>query len=181
MEIFPAGIEGLFFLSPRRFGDDRGFFFEAWRQDVFDRLTGQEIVFRQDNVSLSRRGVLRGLHFQREPQAQGKLVSVLSGKIFDVAVDLRPGSSTLGRHVAAELSSDDQRMLWIPEGFAHGFLVLSETALVHYKATRPYAPESEAAIRWNDPDLAIPWPLDGGQPIVSAKDAAAPFFSGLST
>jgi dTDP-4-dehydrorhamnose 3,5-epimerase len=179
MESFPVSIEGLLLLAPRKFEDDRGYFFEAWRQDVFDKLAGREIVFRQDNVSFSRRGVLRGLHFQREPQTQGKLVSVPEGRIFDVAVDLRPGSRTFGRHMAAVLSSEDHRMLWIPEGFAHGFLVLSATALVHYKTTRPYAPQCEAAIRWNDPALAISWPLGGGEPLVSAKDASAPFFSEL--
>jgi len=180
MEIIATGIEGVLLLAPRKFEDDRGFFFEAWRQDTFDELVGRNVGFVQDNVSFSGRGVLRGLHFQREPQAQGKLVSVPAGKIFDVAVDLRPGSRTFGRHVTAELSADDHRMLWIPEGFAHGFLVLSETAIVNYKTTRPYAPGLEGAIRWNDPDLAIPWATEGRHPLVSSKDAAAPFFSEIS-
>ena len=174
MEINSLGIEGLLLLSPRKFEDERGFFFEAWRKDAFDRLIGRSIDFVQDNVSFSRCGVLRGLHFQREPHAQGKLVSVSSGRIFDVAVDLRRGSPTFGRHAAVELSSQDSRMLWVPEGFAHGFLVLSDEATVHYKTTRPYAPEHEGAVRWNDPELAIEWPLDGKKPIISPKDAAAP-------
>jgi dTDP-4-dehydrorhamnose 3,5-epimerase len=180
MESFPVSIEGLLLLAPRKFEDDRGYFFEAWRQDVFDKLAGREIVFRQDNVSFSRRGVLRGLHYQRAPQAQGKLVSVSSGKIFDVAVDLRTDSPSFGRHVALELSAEDQRMLWIPEGFAHGFLVLSQTAMVHYKTTRPYAPDLEGAIRWNDPDLAIPWPMGSAKPLLSPKDEAAPLFKEAS-
>ena len=177
MEVSPSGLGELLILSPQKFEDERGFFFEAWRQEAFDKLVGRNVVFVQENVSFSRRGVLRGLHFQRDPHAQGKLVSVPSGTIFDVAVDLRSGSRTFGRHFATELSSGHHRMLWIPEGFAHGFLVLSETAVVHYKTTRPYAPDCEGGIRWNDPDLAISWPLEGGQPLVSAKDAAAPLFA----
>ena len=173
MEVTSLGMEGLLLLSPRKFEDERGFFFEAWRKDAFDRLIGRSIDFVQDNVSFSRGGVLRGLHFQREPAAQGKLVSVSSGRIFDVAVDLRLGSLTFGQHAAVELSSQDNRKLWVPEGFAHGFLVLSEEATVHYKTTHPYAPEHEGAVRWDDPDLAIEWPLSGVKPIISPKDRMA--------
>ncbi len=180
MELQTLGLEGPILCQPAKFEDERGFFFEAWRQEVFDALVGRRVVFTQDNVSFSRRGVLRGLHLQREPQAQGKLVSVSSGKIFDVAVDLRTDSPNLGRHISVELSAEDQRMLWIPEGFAHGFLVLSESAMVHYKTTRPYAPDLESTIRWDDPDLAVPWPLGSAKPLLSPKDATAPFFKEAS-
>jgi len=177
MKAFPVGIEGLLLFAVRKFADARGYFFESWSQENFDRLAGRKVGFCQDNVSRSQKDVLRGLHFQREPSAQGKLVSVLSGRIFDVAVDLRPGSPTFAQHYAVELHSEDNTMLWIPEGFAHGFLVMSETALVHYKVTKPYSPRHEGSIRWDDPSLAIPWPLEGRSPVVSDKDGQAPLLA----
>jgi len=175
----PTNLPEVLLITPECFSDKRGHFFEAWRKDAFDRLIGRSVIFEQDNVSFSRRGVLRGLHFQRAPHAQGKLVSVSSGRIFDVAVDLRRGSATFGRHAVVELSSQNNGTLWVPEGFAHGFLVLSDEATVNYKTTCPYAPEYEGAIRWNDPDLAIPWPLENGWPIVSPKDNKAAFLADI--
>jgi len=179
MEAAPAAIDGLLLFTLRKYADSRGYFFESWSQQNFDRLVGTGISFCQDNFSFSRKDVLRGLHLQREPCAQGKLVSVPSGKIFDVAVDLRPGSVTFGKHYAVELSSEDNRALWIPEGFAHGFLVMSDHALVHYKVTKPYSPGHEASVRWDDSSLSIPWPLQGKGPVVSEKDGSAPGLADL--
>ncbi|MCA9522819.1 MAG: dTDP-4-dehydrorhamnose 3,5-epimerase [Myxococcales bacterium] len=148
--------------------DDRGFFFESYKRSAF---VAEEISvdFVQDNVSHSRRGVLRGLHFQKPPHAQGKLVCALAGRIFDVAVDIRDGSPTFGRWQAVELSDENRSLFWVPEGFAHAFLVLSETATVIYKVTREYAPTYDSGIRWDDPSLAITWPI--AEPLVSPKDA----------
>lgn len=158
-------------LEPKVFGDSRGFFYESYNERVFREATGVDARFVQDNHSRSARGVLRGLHYQvRQPQ--GKLVRVARGAVFDVAVDVRRGSPTFGRWVGAELSEDNQRQLWIPEGFAHGFLVLSESADFLYKTTDYYAPEHERSIAWNDPEIGIAWPLDGA-PQLSAKDQAA--------
>lgn len=158
-------------LEPRVFGDGRGFFFESFNLDAFEAATGLRPNFVQDNHSLSARGVLRGLHYQLAPKAQGKLVRVVRGDVFDVAVDLRPGSPSFGKWVGAHLSAENKRQLWVPPGFAHGFLTLSEQAEFLYKTTDYYAPSHERCVRWDDPSLGINWPLDGA-PVVSAKDAA---------
>ena len=159
-------------LQPRVFGDARGFFLESWNQRMFDEAVGQSVRFVQDNHSRSARGVLRGLHYQLQ-QPQGKLVRVVSGRVFDVAVDMRRDSPRRGQWAGVELSAEDHRMLWIPPGFAHGFLVLSESADFLYKATGYYAPADEHTVAWDDPDLAIAWPLQPGvPPLVSAKDQA---------
>jgi dTDP-4-dehydrorhamnose 3,5-epimerase len=170
MQIEATSLPGVLVVRPRIFHDERGFFLESWNQKEFDQAVGREIRFVQDNHSRSRRGVLRGLHYQAAPSAQAKLVTVMSGKIFDVAVDLRPGSSTLGQWIGEELCGDQRCSLWIPEGFAHGFLVLSETADVLYKTTDFYSPKHERCIRWNDATLGVRWPLGGVSPIVSPKD-----------
>lgn len=163
-------------LEPRVFGDTRGFFFESYNERAFREATGLERRFVQDNHSRSARGVLRGLHYQLR-QPQGKLVRVVAGEVFDVAVDLRRSSPTFGRWVGATLSAENKRQLWVPEGFGHGFLVLSEWADFLYKATDYYAPESERCIVWDDPDLGIAWPLEGA-PVLSDKDRRAPRLQG---
>jgi len=168
---------GPLLITPQVFGDARGFFFESWNQRRFDNALGSSIGFVQDNHSRSSRGVLRGLHYQLEPEPQGKLVRCTAGAIFDVAVDLRRSSATFGQWVGAELSADNHRQLWVPAGFAHGFLTLSETAEVLYKASGFWSKTSERSLRWNDPQLAIAWPLDrlnGDAPLLAEKDAAAP-------
>lgn len=162
--------------EPKVFGDARGFFMESFNQKVFDEAVGRPTAFVQDNHSRSARGVLRGLHFQRPPHAQGKLVRVTAGRVVDVAVDIRRSSPRFGQWVAVELSADNHRQLWIPPGFAHGFVVLSDSADFLYKTTDFYAPESEGAVRWDDPTLGIDWQLQGLTPSVSAKDATAPWF-----
>jgi len=169
MKIIYTEIPDVLIIEPRVFGDDRGFFFESYSERKWRDLTGLETRFVQDNHSLSLRGVLRGLHYQIR-QTQGKLVRVVSGEIFDVAADIRRSSHTYGKWVAVRLSAENKRQLWVPEGFAHGFFVLSESAEVLYKATDYYAPEYERSIIWNDPDLAINWPLKG-EPVVSPKDS----------
>jgi dTDP-4-dehydrorhamnose 3,5-epimerase len=171
MNVVHTGLEGLLVLEPRVFRDDRGFFVETWNRRTFEDTVGCDVEFVQDNHSRSTRGVLRGLHYQRAPHAQGKLVRVVRGAIFDVAVDLRRGSTTLGRWVGVELSDENQRQLWVPEGFAHGFVVLSDVADVAYKTTDYYAPAAEECIRWDDPELGIAWPVvSGTPPRVSQKD-----------
>ena len=168
MQVIPTAIDGVLILEPRVFGDARGFFMESYNRSAFAQATGLDIDFVQDNHSRSRRGVLRGLHYQvRQPQ--GKLVRVSQGAVFDVAVDIRQGSPSFGRWVGVELSADNQRQLWVPAGMAHGFLVLSESADFLYKTTDYYAPEHERCIAWNDAELAIPWPTEGA-PTLSAKD-----------
>lgn len=163
-------IPEVFLFEPRVFNDERGFFFESFNQKIFNNSIGQEIKFVQDNHSRSAKNVLRGMHYQIE-QAQGKLVRVTQGEIFDVAVDLRQSSKTFGEWVGEILSAENKKQLWIPEGFAHGFLVLSDSAEVIYKTTDYYAPASERIIIWNDPFLAVAWPLfDNCQPILSEKD-----------
>lgn len=159
-------------ITPTVFGDDRGFFVETFNEAAFTSETGIERTWVQDNHSRSRQGVLRGLHFQN-PQAQGKLVRCSRGAVFDVAVDVRRSSKTFLRWVGIELSESNHTQLWVPEGFAHGFLVLTEVADLQYKTTDYYAPTSDAGIRWDDPDIGIDWPLTG-DPIVSAKDADLP-------
>ena len=170
MNVTPTAIPDVLLLTPKVFGDSRGFFFESFNERAFEAAIGGPAHFVQDNHSRSGRGVLRGLHYQVE-QPQGKLVRVVAGSVFDVAVDIRPGSQTFGRWVAAELTADNHHQLWIPPGLAHGFLVLSDSAEFLYKTTAYYAPAHERCILWNDPVLDIRWPLEG-QPILSAKDAA---------
>jgi dTDP-4-dehydrorhamnose 3,5-epimerase len=176
MNVVKTAIDGVLVFEPKVFGDARGFFFESFNQRVFDDAVGPGVHFVQDNHSRSARGVLRGLHFQLEPHAQGKLVRVAAGAVFDVAVDIRPGSPTLGQWVGVELNAENHRQLWIPAGLAHGFLVLSETADFLYKTTDYYAPQAEGSLRWNDPTLAIAWPDVGVAPTLSGKDAAAPLW-----
>jgi dTDP-4-dehydrorhamnose 3,5-epimerase len=177
MNVVRTEIADVLILEPKVFEDDRGFFFESFNQRVFEAAVGGPVTFVQDNHSKSKKNVLRGLHYQVE-QPQGKLVRAVSGTIYDVAVDIREKSPTFGRWVGVELSADNKRQLWIPPGLAHGFLVVSETAEVLYKATDYYAPAHERTILWNDPTLAIAWPLEG-QPQVSGKDAAGLGFIGL--
>jgi len=165
----PLAIPDVFLIEPQVFGDERGFFFESFNHAKFEQAIGRKVQFVQDNHSKSSKGVLRGLHYQAE-NPQGKLVRVTQGEVFDVAVDIRPGSKTYGKWVAEVLSAENKKQLWIPEGFAHGFLVLSETAEFLYKTTDFYAPEHERCIIWNDRTLAIDWPFVG-TPNLSAKDA----------
>ena len=162
--------------EPRVFGDERGFFFESFNAAAFEAATGLRPAFPQDNHSVSHKGVLRGLHYQLPPSAQGKLVRVVSGAAFDVAVDIRRSSPTFGRWVGEILSAENRRQLWVPEGFAHGFVALAEDTEFLYKTTRLYDKQAERSIAWNDPDLAVAWPLDV-PPVVNAKDAAAPRFA----
>ena len=167
MNVIPCEIPGLLIIEPQVFGDARGFFMESWNRQRY-RDAGLAGDFVQDNVSLSRRGILRGLHFQN-PGGQGKLVSALHGEVFDVAVDLRRRSPTFGRWYGLTLSAENHRQFFVPPGFAHGFAVLSETALFAYKCTELYAPQNEVTLAWNDPEIGIPWPL--AAPQLSAKDA----------
>ena len=169
MKVTPTGLPEVLLLEPRVFGDARGFFLESYNARTFRELSGLDVEFVQDNHSRSARGVLRGLHYQLR-QAQGKLVRVVRGSVFDVAVDLRRSSPRFGQWVGVELSEDNHRQLWVPPGFGHGFLVLSETADFLYKTTDYYAPEHERCIAWNDPDIGIDWPLQS-PPVLSAKDA----------
>lgn len=168
MKVTATALADVLILEPRVFGDERGFFYESFNAREFAQATGLTPEFVQDNHSLSQRGVLRGLHYQLQ-QAQGKLVRVVQGEVFDVAVDIRRNSPTFGRWVGAYLSAENKHQMWVPEGYAHGFLVLSETAEVLYKATDYYAPQHERCIRWDDPELAIDWPL-AAPPVLSAKD-----------
>jgi len=166
-----TAIPDVLVIEPAVFGDARGFFLESWNQRAFDQAVGREVRFVQDNHSMSARGVLRGLHYQiRQPQ--GKLVRVIEGEVYDVAVDLRRSSPHFGKWVGERLSADNHRMLWVPAGFAHGFLVVSERAQFLYKTTDYYAPEHERTLLWNDPKLSIPWPLEGREPLLKPKDAA---------
>ena len=174
MEALPTNLPEVLILEPRVFPDARGFFMESYSERVFDKLLGRPVRFVQDNHSLSRRGVLRGLHYQRPPNAQSKLVRVVSGRIFDVAVDVRRGSSTFGHWIGVNLSAENRRQLWVPAGFAHGFLVLSESADVLYKTDAYYAPESEASLRGDDPDVGIVWPPIATTVQLSDRDRAAP-------
>lgn len=170
MQTIATPLDGVFVLEPKVFGDARGFFFESFNSRSFEAATGTRLNFVQDNHSRSARGVLRGLHYQiRQPQ--GKLVRVTAGEVFDVAVDLRKSSPTFGKWYGHRLSAENKFQLWIPAGFAHGFVVLSDSADFLYKTTDYWAPDFERCIAWNDPDLAIDWPLAGITPLVSAKDA----------
>ncbi|MGB0128510.1 MAG: dTDP-4-dehydrorhamnose 3,5-epimerase [Rhodocyclaceae bacterium] len=170
MKATPSTLPEVLILEPKVFGDSRGFFFESYNRRAFRDATGFDADFVQDNHSRSAKGVLRGLHYQIQ-QPQGKLVRVVAGAVLDVAVDIRRSSPRFGQYGAVELSAENQRMLWIPPGFAHGFLVLSDSADFLYKTTDYWAPQHERCVRWDDADLSIPWPLDG-PPAVSAKDAA---------
>ena len=181
MRILKTDIEGVLIIEPRLFEDERGYFFEAFSERKFAELTGIKTRFVQDNESRSAVGVVRGLHFQLPPHAQSKLVRVVRGAILDVAVDIRRGSPTFGRYVAVELSEHNHRQLFIPRGFAHGFSVLEGDAIVEYKCDNYYAPESEGAIRWDDPTLAIDWHIADNEAIVSAKDKLNPLFEECET
>lgn len=174
MKVSDTGLPGCVVIEPAVFGDERGYFYEGWNAARFAAL-GLPTQFVQHNVSRSRCGVLRGLHYQWPGNVQGKLVSVLEGEVYDVAVDVRRGSPTFGQHAAAILSGDNKRHLWIPEGFAHGFLVLSEHAVFTYLCTAPYDRDSDNSLRWDDPQLAIDWPL--AEVSLSPKDAAAPLLA----
>jgi len=171
LSITPTAIPDVLLIAPKMFGDERGFFFESFNHAKFEAAIGRQVKFVQDNHSKSAKNVLRGLHYQIQ-QPQGKLVRVVQGEVFDVAVDIRKGSPTFGRWVGEVLSADNNKQLWVPEGFAHGFLVLSDTAEFLYKTTNYYAPEFERSIIWSDPDIAIKWPLDV-EPILSVKDQQA--------
>lgn len=174
MNVTPTALPEVLIIEPRVFGDARGFFSESWNEQAFNKAVGHEIRFVQDNHSRSARGVLRGLHYQLPPHTQGKLVRVLSGAVFDVAVDMRRGSANFGRWVGVELNADNHRQLWVPPGFAHGFLVLSDTADFLYKTTDYYSPSSEGSVRWDDPAIGIKWPGVGVPALLAAKDAQAP-------
>ncbi|MCU5774288.1 dTDP-4-dehydrorhamnose 3,5-epimerase [Erwiniaceae bacterium BAC15a-03b] len=177
MNVIKTEIPDVLIFEPKVFGDDRGFFFESFNQQVFEAAVGSEIKFVQDNHSKSAKGVLRGLHYQLTPYAQGKLVRCIAGEVFDVAVDIRKESATFGHWVGINLSADNHRQLWIPEGFAHGFLTLSESAEFLYKTTDYYNPAHERSIIWNDKDFAINWPVpENGGIVLSEKDKISPAF-----
>ena len=175
MKFVNTPIEGLVIIEPTVFGDDRGYFLESYNKKKFEKAIG-EISFVQDNESKSSKGVLRGLHFQKPPYAQAKLVRCIEGKVLDVAVDIRDGSETYGKHVSVELSGENKKQVFIPRGFAHGFLVLSESAIFAYKVDNSYAPTHDAGIRWDDPMLNIQWGVNEIEVLVSEKDAKLPFF-----
>lgn len=174
MEVIKTEIEGVVIIEPKIFGDDRGYFFESFNAAEFARKVGVNTVFVQDNESKSKYGVLRGLHFQKGRFAQSKLVRVVEGRVIDIAVDIRRGSPTFGKHAAVELSKDNKRQLFIPRGFAHGFAVLSEEAVFQYKCDNLYAPGHEGAIAWNDPKLGIDWQIRPEDAILSEKDKRHP-------
>lgn len=175
MNIVACEIAGLLVIEPKVFGDHRGFFMETWNQGRYQEH-GIGSQFVQDNLSRSRRGTLRGLHYQK-PNAQGKLISVLEGEVFDVALDIRQGSPTFKQWMGVNLSAENKRQFYLPPGFAHGFAVLSESVLFHYKCTDYYSPKDEMTIRWDDPEIGISWPLK--DPILSARDAQAPFLKDI--
>lgn len=175
MNVIATALPEVLIFEPRVFADERGWFMESYNQAVFENAVGYAVPFVQDNHSYSKRGVLRGLHFQLPPYAQGKLVRATQGRVWDVAVDIRKSSATFGKWVGVELSAENRRQLWIPPGFAHGFITLSETAEFLYKTTALYNKESEGAIIWNDPQLAIQWPeIAQADVLLAAKDAVAP-------
>ena len=174
MAVIKSAIEGVLIIEPKVFGDERGYFFESYNEERFRAETGIETRFVQDNESKSRYGVLRGLHFQRPPHAQAKLVRVVRGRVLDVAVDIRSGSPTYGKYVAVELSEDNHRQLFLPRGMAHGFVVLSDEAIFQYKCDNLYHPESEGAIAWNDPTIGIDWGIVEGDIILSERDKHNP-------
>lgn len=174
MEYIKTEIAGVYIMEPRVFSDARGYFLEAWKEEEFNEHIGP-VKFIQDNESKSSYGVLRGLHYQKGALSQAKLVRVIKGRVIDVAVDIRKSSPTFGKYVMVELNEDNKRQFFIPRGFAHGFLVLSEEAVFTYKVDNPYAPSEEAGIRWNDPELAIEWPIDPAEVLTSEKDLKQPF------
>ena len=176
MKVTETQLPDVKIIDPQVFGDSRGAFHESFNQQRFDQLVQKDVRFVQDNHSVSTKGVIRGLHYQISPYAQGKLVRVVSGAVFDVAVDLRPDSMSFGKWVGVELSGDNNRQLWIPEGYAHGFQVISDSAVFLYKTTNFYSPEHERCIRWDDPTLSIDWPIKD-KPLVSDKDAEGVPFS----
>lgn len=178
MKFISTDIRDVLILEPRVFGDERGYFLETYRREYFEEQ-GIDIDFVQDNTSLSQKGTIRGLHYQKGTDAQAKLMRVSRGAILDIAVDIRQESDTFGLHVAVELSEENHRQLYIPEGFAHGFAVLTGEAVIHYKCNRYYHPEAEHGIRWNDPDLKIDWKVS--DPIVSKKDQNQPYFRDLNS
>ncbi|POT59590.1 dTDP-4-dehydrorhamnose 3,5-epimerase [Citrobacter amalonaticus] len=178
MNVVRTDIPDVLILEPKVFGDDRGFFFESFNQQTFVEIVGRDVGFLQDNHSKSTKGVVRGLHYQLAPYCQGKLVRCIAGEVYDVAVDIRRTSPTFGQWVGINLSAENKRQLWIPEGFAHGFQVLSESAEFVYKTTNYYHPHSERGILWNDPDLKIAW-RETGNIVLSEKDKMLPFFSSL--
>ena len=175
MDYKKTTIEGVYIIEPKVFNDARGYFFEAWKKEEFEQHIGK-VEFVQDNESKSSYGVLRGLHYQKGDCSQAKLVRVIKGKVLDVAVDIRKSSPTFGKYVMAELSDENKRQFFIPRGFAHGFLVLSDEAIFTYKVDNAYAPQAEAGIRWNDPDINIQWPIDPKDVQTSEKDLDQPFF-----
>jgi dTDP-4-dehydrorhamnose 3,5-epimerase len=181
MQIAPTALPDVLILEPRVFADERGFFLESFNQRAFEAATGHTVSFVQDNHSCSQRGVLRGLHYQLPPHAQGKLVRVARGSAFDVAVDIRRGSPTFGRWVGTTLDARSQRQMWIPPGFAHGFLALEDDTHFLYKTTAYYARDGERAIAWNDPAIGIDWPPLGTAPLLASKDAAAPPLANAET
>jgi dTDP-4-dehydrorhamnose 3,5-epimerase len=174
MEYKKTTIEGVYIIEPKVFNDARGYFFEAWKKEEFEQHIGK-VEFVQDNESKSSYGVLRGLHYQKGDCSQAKLVRVIKGKVLDVAVDIRKSSPTFGKYVMVELSDKNKRQFFIPRGFAHGFLVLSDEAIFTYKVDNAYAPQADAGIRWNDPDINIQWPIDPAQVQTSEKDLKQPF------
>lgn len=178
MEFKKTNIEGVYIIEPKVFNDSRGYFFEAWKKEEFEQHIGP-VEFIQDNESKSSYGVLRGLHYQKGDFSQAKLVRVIKGRVLDVAVDIRPSSPTFGQHVMVELSEENKRQFFIPRGFAHGFLVLSEEAIFTYKVDNVYTPQAEAGIRWDDPDLGIEWPIDPKEVLTSEKDLKQPRFSDI--
>ncbi|MES2399996.1 MAG: dTDP-4-dehydrorhamnose 3,5-epimerase [Pseudomonadota bacterium] len=178
MKAIATSIDGLMVIEPQVFGDTRGFFFESFNQREFNTATNTDFNFVQDNQSRSSKGVLRGLHYQ-VGQPQGKLIRAVQGSVFDVAVDIRVGSPTFGQWYGIELTGDGHRQLWVPPGLAHGFLVLSDSAVLLYKTTDYYAPALERCIAWNDPELAIKWPLAGAQPTLSVKDQSGTALSAV--
>ncbi len=176
MNVIKTEIPDVLIFEPKVFGDERGFFFESFNQKVFEEAVGRKVEFVQDNHSKSVKGVLRGLHFQNKPYSQAKLVRCVKGEVYDVAVDIRPDSSTYRKWVGVFLSAQNKKQLWIPEGFAHGFVVISEEAEFLYKTTNYYMPSAEGCIRWNDPILNIDWPIKSNELILSDKDKNAEFF-----
>ncbi|PNO60861.1 dTDP-4-dehydrorhamnose 3,5-epimerase [Aeromonas caviae] len=179
MNIIDTRIPDVKIIEPKVFGDERGFFFESFNQQQFEAAIGRMVNFVQDNHSKSSKGVLRGLHYQLPPNAQGKLVRCVVGEVFDVAIDIRKSSSTFGQWVGVNLSAENRRQFWIPEGFAHGFYVISETAEFVYKCSDFYNPAAERTLLWNDPQIAIEWPIDG-EPLLSEKDKQGLLFADVS-
>ena len=177
MRVLKTDIEGVVIVEPKVFGDERGYFMESFSERDFEAHTGLNVRFVQDNESCSKRGVLRGLHFQREPYAQAKLVRVVRGRVLDVAVDIRPESPTFGKYVMTELSGDNHRQMFSPKGFAHGYVVLEDDTVFQYKCDEYYHPETEGGLAWNDPQIGIEWPIAEGEVILSEKDKNRPLLS----